>query len=56
MDIDESYTNPTKTTLLVMECCLNEKSTPISIPTFLPFSSVGVGGLKLQTLAKKQKS
>jgi hypothetical protein len=36
MDIDETYINLIETTLLVMECCLNEESTPTSIPTFLP--------------------
>jgi hypothetical protein len=35
MDIDEPYIDPIETTLLVVECCLNEKSTPTSIPTFL---------------------
>jgi hypothetical protein len=38
-----------------MGCCLNEKSTPPSIPTILPSSSVGVIGLKLRTSAKKPK-
>jgi hypothetical protein len=47
MDIDKSCINPTKITSFVMECYLNEKSTLTSIPTFLPSSSVGVGGLKL---------
>jgi hypothetical protein len=47
MDIDEPYTNPTKITSLVMECYLNEEFTLTSIPTFLPSSSVRVGGLKL---------
>jgi hypothetical protein len=42
--------------LLVVECCLNEKSTPTSIPTFLLSWSVGVGGLKLRPLTRKQKS
>ncbi len=36
MDIDEPCIDPIETTLLVMDCCLNEKSTPTSIPTFLP--------------------
>ncbi len=46
---------PIETTLVVMECCLNEKSIPPSIPTILPSSSVGFGGLKLRTLSRKPK-
>jgi hypothetical protein len=56
MKIDEPCTNLIETTLIVMGCCLNEKSTPPSIPTILPSSSVGVIGLRLRTLAKKPKS
>jgi hypothetical protein len=33
MEINEPCTNPIETTLIVMGCCLNEKSTPPSIPT-----------------------
>jgi len=47
MEIDEPCFDPTKTTIVVMECCLHEKSTPPSIPIILPFSSAGVGGLRL---------
>jgi hypothetical protein len=47
MEIDEPCTDPIETTLIVMGCCLNEKSTPPSIPTILPSSSVGVVGLRL---------
>ncbi len=56
MDIDEPCTNPIEITFVVMECCLNEKSTPPSIPTILPSSSACVGGLRLQALVKKPKS
>ncbi len=56
MEIDESCTNQLETTLVVMECCLNEKSTPPSIPTILPSSNVGVRGLRLQMLVRKPKS
>ncbi len=56
MEIDKSCTDPLKTTLVVMECCLNEKSTPPSIPTILLSSNVGVGDLRLQTLVRKPKS
>ncbi len=56
MEIDKSCTNPPETTLFVMECFLNEKSTPPSIPTILVFSNAGVGGLKLQMLVRKPKS
>jgi hypothetical protein len=34
MDIDEPCINLIETTLLVMECCLNEESTPTSIQHF----------------------
>jgi hypothetical protein len=47
MEIDELCTHPIETTLVVMGCCLNEKSTPPSIPTILPSSSVTIIGLKL---------
>jgi len=48
MEIDETYVNPTMTTLTIMEGCLNEKSTHVtSLETFLPFSHVGVERLKL---------
>jgi hypothetical protein len=56
MEINKSCTDPPKTTLVVMECCRNEKSTPPSIPTILPSSNVSVGGMRLQTLVKKPKS
>jgi hypothetical protein len=56
MDIDEPCTNLIEITLVVMECCLNEKSTPPSIPTILPSSSACVGGLRLQALVRKPKS
>ncbi len=46
MEIDKPCFDPIETTLVVMECCLHEKSTPPSIPIILP-SSAGVGGLKL---------
>jgi len=42
MDIDEPCTNPAKITSVIMECCINEKSTPPSIPTILPSSSACV--------------
>ncbi len=36
MEINEAYTNPTVTTIIVMEGCLNEKSTfATSLETFL---------------------
>jgi hypothetical protein len=42
------------TTSIIMEGCLNEKSTPAtSLETFLPFSSVRVERLKLRTLNVK---
>jgi hypothetical protein len=51
LNIEETWTlmNPTliQQKQHYLSCCLNEKSTPIPIPNFLPFSSVGVGGLKL---------
>ncbi len=47
MEIYEACTNPTYTTLIIMESCVNEKSTTTSIPTIL-LSSERVGGLKLQ--------
>ncbi len=56
MEIDELCTNPMETTLIVMGCCLNEKSAPPSIPTILLSPSVGVIGLRPRTLAKKPKS
>jgi hypothetical protein len=56
MDIDEPCTNPIEITLVVMECCLNEKSTPPSIPSILPSSNACVSGLRLQALARKPKS
>ncbi len=56
MQIDESCIDPLETTLVVMECCLNEKSTPPSIQTILISSNVGVGGLKLRILRRKRKS
>jgi len=56
MEIGKPCTNLTKATLVVMECCLNEKSIPPSIPTILPSSSLGVGGMRLRALARKPKS
>jgi hypothetical protein len=47
MEIDEPCIDPTKKTLVVMECRINEKSTPPSIPTILPSSSASVGCLRL---------
>jgi hypothetical protein len=55
MEIDESCIDQLETTLVVMECFLNEKSTPPSIPTILPSSNVGVHGLRLQMLIRKPK-
>ncbi len=56
MEIDKPCFDPIETTLIVMECCLHEKSTPPSIPIIMPSSSVGVGGLRLWALTKKPKS
>jgi hypothetical protein len=39
--------DPIEITLVFMECYLNEKSTPPSIPTNFHSSNVGVGGLRL---------
>jgi hypothetical protein len=39
--------DPIKIMLVFMECYINEKSTPPSIPTILHSSSVSVGGLRL---------
>jgi hypothetical protein len=39
--------DPTKITLVFMECYLNEKLTTPSIPTNFHSSSVNVGGLRL---------
>jgi hypothetical protein len=42
MQIDDSCTNPPETTLVIIKFCLNEKSTPPSIPTILLYSNAGV--------------
>jgi len=53
MKIDEPCTNLTKKTLVVMECCVMKNH---HHHQFFLLSSVGVGGLRLQALARKPKS
>jgi hypothetical protein len=45
MEIDKPCTNPTKTTLVVMECCLMKNQRHHQFQQFCLLSSVGVSGI-----------
>jgi hypothetical protein len=56
MEIHEPCINPIETTLVVMECCLMKNQHHHQSYQFCLLSSVGVGGPRVQVLARKPKS